>query len=144
MTWVVVARGHPGITAKHRTTLMLTRDREVGPRGNCIIAVSADKAGPDLPQELKDSIRAGRDILITLEVEGMVEKIHAKGHPLLSLDHPKDLVVRKSRFVCGRTLAVEANKAAADLRRKFVAALKNPANVLRMKIEVSAAHPATC
>jgi hypothetical protein len=122
---------------------MVTKDWDVGPRGDCIIAVAADKAGPDLPLELKSAIKAGRELLITLEVEGMVEKIRAKGHPLLTLDHPEDLVVRKSKFVCGRTLAVEADKAAADLGRKFVAALRNPANKLELKIEVSAARPAT-
>jgi len=143
MSWVIVARGHPEITARHRTTFMVTKDREVGPMGDCIIAIGADKAGPDLSSELKHAIRAGRELVITLEVDGMAEKVHAFGHPSLVLSHPTDLVVRKSRFVCGRTLAVGADKAAADLRRKFVAALRNPATKLELKIEASAVHRAT-
>jgi hypothetical protein len=138
MSWIVVAKGHPAITARHRTTFMITKELEVGPKGDCIIGVAADKAGPDLPPDLKDAIRAGRELLITLEVEGMVEKINAKGHPLLTLDHPTDLVVRKSKFICGRTLAIGADKAAADLQRKFVFALRNPANKIKFSIEVSA------
>jgi hypothetical protein len=142
MSWVIVARGHPGIAARHRTTFMVTKDREVGPMGDCIIAVGADKAGPDLPSELKQAIRAGQELVITLDVGGMVERVHAFGHPSLTLNHPTDLVIRKSRFICGRTLAIGADKAAADLRRKFVAALRNPATKLELKIEVSAAHRA--
>jgi hypothetical protein len=122
---------------------MVTKDREVGPMGDCIIAVGADKAGPNLPYELKQAIRAGRELVITLGVEGMAEKVHAFGHPSLALNHPADLVIRKSRFICGRTLAIGADKAAADLRRKFVAALRNPATKLELKIEVSVAPRAT-
>ena len=144
MSWVIVAKGHPGITARHRTTFMVTKDREVGPMGDCIIAVDADKAGPDLSPELKQAIRAGRELVITLKAEGMVEKVHAFGHPSLTLNHPTDLVIRKSKFICGRTLAIGADKAAADLQRKFVAALRNPATKLELKIEVSAAPRATC
>jgi hypothetical protein len=142
MSWVIVARGHPGITARHRTTFMVTKDREVGPMGDCIIAVGADKAGPDLSFELKQAMRAGQELVITLEVGGMTEKVHAFGHPSLTLNHPTDLVIRKSRFVCGRTLAIGADKAAADLQKKFVAAMRNPETKLELKIEVSAAHRA--
>lgn len=137
MSWAVVAKGHSGITAKHRTTLMITKDLEVGPRGDCIIAVGADKAGPDMAPELKRAIKAGRELLITIRAGEMIERIHAFGHPSLALNHPTDLVVRKSTFTCGRTLAIGADKAAFDLSRKFVSALQNPATRLEMKIDVS-------
>ncbi|MDI6642617.1 MAG: DUF371 domain-containing protein [Candidatus Hodarchaeaceae archaeon] len=138
MSWVVVARGHPGVTARHRTTFMVTKDREVSPRGDCIIAVGADKAVSDLPPELKRAIKAGRELSITLKVGKTVEKIQARGHPSLALDHPTDIVVRKSKFTCGRTLAIRADKAAADLQRKFVTALRNPATKLEMRVEIGA------
>lgn len=144
MSWIVVAKGHPAITARHRTTFMITKELEVGPKGDCIIGVAADKAGPDLPPGLKDAVKAGRELLITLEVGGMVEKIRAQGHPLLTLDHPTDIVVRKSKFICRRTIAVGADKAAADLQRKFVSALRNPANKIRLSIEVSEVHQEAC
>ncbi len=136
MSWIVVARGHPGITARHRTTFMVTKDRGVGPKGDCIIAVGADKAVSDLAPELKRAIRAGRELLITLRAGEMVEKIHARGHPSLTLDHPTDIVVRKSKFTCGRTLAIGADKAAAELSRKFAAGLRNPATRVELKIEL--------
>lgn len=137
MNEVIVAAGHPKITAKHRTTFMVTKDPEVGPKGDCIIAVSADRAVRDLSPKLKRTIRSDRELVITLKAGRMFEKIHARGHPLLTLDHPTDIVVRKSEFVCGRTLAIAADKAAADLSRKFVGALKNPTTKLELRIELS-------
>jgi len=125
------------ITAKHRTTFMLTKDTEVGPRGDCVVAVGADRATVDLDPELKRAIRSGHGLVITLRARGMIEKIRARGHPLLTLDHPTDIVVRKSGFTCGRTAAIGADKAAADLSRKFVAALQKPSTKLKMEIEVS-------
>lgn len=134
---VIVARGHPRITAKHRTTFMVTKDQGVGPKGDCIIGVGADKAVSDLSPGLKRAIRTDRELIITLKVGGLIEKIHARGHPSLTLDHSTDMVVRKSKFICGRTLAIGADKAAADMSRKFVSALKNPMTKLELRIEIS-------
>lgn len=136
MSWTIVARGHPEITARHRTTFMVTKNREAGPEGDCIIGVGADKAVSDLAPELKRAIRAGHKLIITLEVGGMVEKIRARGHPSLTLDNPTDLVVRKSKFTCGRTLAIEADKAAAELSRRFVDSLRDSTARIELKIEV--------
>jgi len=41
--------------------------------------------------------------------------------------------VRKSSYVCSRTLAVKANKAAKDLSRRLVEELRNP----RQKVQIS-------
>ena len=124
--WVVRARGHPNITATHRTTFMTTRDPEVGPRGDCIIGVKAEMGAAHLPQALKNLVRSGKEFIIRISAGGVEEKVMAKGHPALSLVHPRDLVVRKSRFLCGRTVAIEADKAAIDLSRKLIAKLKDP------------------
>lgn len=114
---------------------MITKEREVGPRGDCIIAVDADKAVSDLASEIKRAIRAGCGLLITLKAGGMSEKIHAWGHPSLTLEHPTELVVRKSKFIDGRTFAIGANKAACDLVRGFVTCLRDPTTRIELKIE---------
>ncbi len=134
---VIVARGHPGVTARHQTTFMVTKDLEVGQKGDCIIAVGADKSVSDLSPELKHAIRTDRELVITLKVGGLIEKIHAWGHPSLTLDHPTDIVVRKSKFTCRRTLVIGADKAAADFSRKFVGALRNMTTKLELRIEIS-------
>jgi hypothetical protein len=120
----VRARGHPLLTALHPTTLMITREEEVGPRGDCIVAVGADRSVADLSEEVKEGIRRGGRVTVRMEAGGRVETVRGWGHPSLPLDHPADLVVRRSSFVCGRTLAVRADRAASDLSREFVRELR--------------------
>jgi len=132
----ILARGHPRIKARHPTTLMITKDEEVGPKGDCIVAVGADKSAKDLGETMKQAIRAGHKVRVTLKVGDIAEVIHGLGHPALSLKHPTDIVIRKSRFMCGRTLAIEADKAAGDLSRTFVAGLRDPAVEIQILVEV--------
>ena len=133
---LITARGHPMITATHLTTLMITKDREVGPHGDCIVAVAADKAAADLDRVLKRSIKAGRLVKITFEVRDTLVVVNGSGHLDLALDHRTDIVVRKSAYKCGRTLAIEADKAAADLPRDFVSRLRDPLSKIQVSIEV--------
>lgn len=135
MGWVFLARGHPKITAKHRTTFMITKDKTVSSRGDCIIAVRADRSAAELDSDLKRLVRSGGPLLLTLRYGNLVEKVRAWGHPSLTLTDTHDMVVRKSRFICGRTLAIGANKAASDFSREFVSALSDPRTKLEMKIE---------
>jgi len=64
-------------------------------------------------------------ITITIEAGEVKEVVKARGSPQLSFTHPMDLVIRKSDYVCGRTVAVRADKAACDLSRRFVEKLQN-------------------
>jgi hypothetical protein len=54
---VVHAFGHPNIQSIHPTTIMLTKERQVTKRGDCIVAVGADKSVADLSPEFKDALR---------------------------------------------------------------------------------------
>jgi hypothetical protein len=115
---------------------MLTKDRELGPRGDCAVGVEAEKSTADLDPNLKRALRSGSDVVITISAGGISEEISAKGHPSLPLDHPNDLVVRRSDFICGRTLAILADKAAVDFSREFVEILRDPFTTVEMKIRV--------
>jgi hypothetical protein len=137
LEWIIKARGHPNIKAEHETTFMVTRDPEVGPKGDCVIGVAADHAAADLDPELKQALKSGKPILITLKAGGFSELVRARGDPSLPLDHQRDLVVRKSEFVCGRTVAVSADKAAVNLSRKLIETLRDPEATLEMRIEVN-------
>jgi len=130
------ARGHPRITARHLTTLMITKEEEVGPKGDCIVAVCADKGAKDLSETLKRAIRAGRRVRVTLKVGDAAEVIQGFGDSGLAQENPTDIVIRKSRFTCGRTVAIEADKAAGDLSRTFVSRLLDPAAEIQVSIEV--------
>ena len=133
---LITARGHPMIKATHPTTLMITKDREVGPRGDCIVAVAADKAVADFDRAFKKSIKAGRPVKITFEVGDALAVVNGFGHPDLALNHRTDIVVRKSAYKCGRTLAIGADKAAADLPRDIVSRLRDPFSNIQVSIEV--------
>jgi hypothetical protein len=47
------------------------------------------------------------------------------------------MVVRKSSYIDDRTLAVNADKAAADLPRKLVEKLQNPKQKARITLKVA-------
>ncbi len=136
MEEVVIARGHPNITASHQTTLMFTKDSKIGLEADCIVAVAADKGAADLSKSLKNAIASGAEMEIIIEVSGLVEKIQGQGHRELSLLNPVDMVVRKSDYTCDRTLAIKADKSASDLPRDFVSFLKDPDKVVKIIIRI--------
>jgi hypothetical protein len=134
---LITAKGHPKIKATHRTTLQITKDAYLSERGDCIIAVEASKGAADLSRDFVRLARSsGSVITVILEVGNIKELIHGRGSQLLTYAHPTDLVARKSRFVCDRTLMVNSDKAACDLSRKLVKLLKNPDQEVRIQLIV--------
>jgi hypothetical protein len=134
---VIHAKGHGNILATHPTTLEFTREDNLSRRGNCIIAVSADKSMLDFRPAFKEMLRrenAGLTILI--EAGGITETVNASGSARLTLVDPIEMVVRKSSFVNDRTLAVKADRAAADLSRDLVRKLRNPAQKVNITLAV--------
>ena len=123
----IVAFGHENIQAIHPSTLMFTRERHLSKTGDCVVGVAADKAVADLNQEFKEKLkRPNAKLTIIIEAEGLTEQIDALGSPKLILTHPTDMVIRKSNYICDRTLAIHADKSANDLPRELVEKLKNP------------------
>jgi uncharacterized protein len=132
---VVLARGHKNVLATHKTTLEITKEHDLSKRGTCIVAVSADKALSDLSQKFKETLRnENAKLTIQISVGDITETISACGKPQLILTHRTDMVVRKSNYICDRTLAVQADKAACDLPRGFVEKLKNPKQKVKITL----------
>lgn len=137
ITESIIGLGHKNIRATHRTTLEITKEKELTVRGDCIVAVSVDKGFPDLKPKFKELLRKdGARVTILIDAGGIIETVSASGCSRLVLSHPMDLVVRKSDYVCGRTLAIRADKAACDLSRKLVAALQNPSQKVKITMTV--------
>jgi hypothetical protein len=135
----ILARGHENIHAAHRTTFEITKENTLSKKGDCIIAVSANKALADLTTQFKETLRKeNAKITIRINAGETAEVVNAFGSPKLILTHPTDIVVRKSNFICSRTLAIRADKAACDLQRKLVEKLRNPMQEIKitMTIEV--------
>ncbi len=137
VTVVFSARGHENIVATHRTTFEITKETTLTKRGDCVIAVEATRAAVDLPLEFKQAARReGARITITIEANELEEVVKAKGSPQLTFTHPTDLVVRKSSYVCSRTLAIGADKAASDFSRKLVEKMKDPHQEITVTLTV--------
>jgi hypothetical protein len=139
ITEIIFAYGHENIQATHESTFEITKDARLSEKGDCIIAVSADKSMADLSPEFKEKLRReDTRIVILIETEEEAEAVNAFGSQRLTLTHPRDIVVRKSDYVCSRTLAIQADKAACDLSRKLIKKLRNPKQRVKitLKIEV--------
>jgi hypothetical protein len=137
VTEIIIARGHENVKATHKSTLEITKENELSKRGDCIIAVSADKTMADLSSDFKENLRKeNAKITILIETGDALEVVNALGHPHLTFTHPTDMVVRKSNYICSRTLAIHADKAACDLSRKLVEKLKNPTQKAKITLTV--------
>jgi hypothetical protein len=132
---VILARGHEKISATHETTIEITKEARMSENGDCIVAVSANKALGDLSSEFKKNLlKDHADITISVEAGGVTETLSAHGSSRLILTHPTDIVVRKSSYVCSRTLAIHADKSACDLSRGLVEKLKNREQNVRITL----------
>jgi hypothetical protein len=137
LTDEVTFHGHPLLSAVHTTTIELTKNTEITKRGNCIVGISASKGVSEIPAEMKRLIRLDRSLVkLSFQVAGEVFDIRAYGDSRLSLSHKEDLVIRKSDYVCDRTLAIRADKAAKDLPRKMVRILKERTALGKLRISV--------
>ncbi len=137
ITECITAFGHKNVKAKHKTTLEITKEKELSIRGDCIIAVSADKGLPDLKPRFRELLRReNAKLTILIDAGDVVDVVRAFGSPMLILSHPTDMVVRKSGYICGRTLAIRADKAACDLSRALVKKLQTPEQRVEITLTV--------
>jgi hypothetical protein len=139
-TEIIYANGHENVQSRNRTTFEITKAQFLTKRGDCIIAVGADKGAADLNFNFKEAARnENARITITIDAGGEIETIDAWGSPQLSFSHPTDLVVRKSNYVCDRTLAIRADKAAKDLSRKLVEKLHDSNQTVKITLTAKSA-----
>lgn len=137
VTVVFSAHGHKNVLSTHRTTFEFTKEAALTKQGDCIVAVKSTKAVVDLPIEFKEAARKeGARITVTVEADELKETIMAEGSPQLQFSHQTDLVVRKSEYVCGRTLAIRADKAAIDFSIQLVEKLKDPKQEVKVTLVV--------
>lgn len=136
----IVFHGHPMVRSLHPTTIEITTDEKLTERGDCIVGVGATKGCEQLSETLKTALRSDRaNVMIRVLVGEEVFGFTAEGDRGLELSHPHDMVIRKSRFVSGRTLAVGASAAARDIPRSIVSKLRNSKTVGTLEIEVRGA-----
>ncbi|WP_455645262.1 DUF371 domain-containing protein [Methanosphaera sp.] len=130
MEYSFIATGHENVTSLHKSTFEITTDKSLTLKGDCIIGVNSDKTLNDLPDELKELIMTDdTKIELILETDNACDNIIGYGSSNLTLDHPSDMVCRKSTFTCNRTLMIKSDKAAVDLDKELINDLKQGSNL---------------
>ena len=127
MRFEIQFSGHENIRSNHQKTIEITKESHLTPQGDCIVGVNASASCADLPQELKNKLKnSDSKITFSISVENYEFIIKGNGHHDLILTHEEDIVIRKSDFICPRTLAVKCDKASDLLPRDMVELLRNP------------------
>ncbi|RPJ51243.1 MAG: DUF371 domain-containing protein [Methanobacteriota archaeon] len=138
-TEVVRCRGHPLVRGGHPTTFEVTKEAHLTAAGDCIIGIAADKGAADLSPAFRAALARDDAIVRTrLSAGGVVIEIAGRGSSRMALDHPTDLVWRRSSFVCGRTVAILCDRVAASLPRPLIDALSSGEQLL---VEISCVTP---
>ena len=130
--------GHPNVRSLHTKTIEITKDEHLTPRGDCIIGVRANKACADLNESLKNRLKSNSVVVKTeIIVENESFLITGMGDNRLSLLNLHDIVIRRTKFACPRTMSVLCNKASSEVPRKMVEKLqdRDTKGVFRITVE---------
>ena len=126
MKLTLKTHGHTNVTSKHKTTFEVTTDHEISIKADCIVGVASEKSMKDFSEDFKKAMRrTDVEIKVILSTKNAHDEITGFGHSDLLLNHPTDIVCRKSNYICGRTLMINADKAACDLNSDLINDLKN-------------------
>ncbi|MGI0003717.1 MAG: DUF371 domain-containing protein [Candidatus Nitrosotenuis sp.] len=138
MRFEIPFHGHKNIRAYHPRTIEITTEPDLTLQGDCIIGVAADYGCKEIPEKLKKKLRrSDSQITIMITVNGKSFKVAGKGHKDLKLENPHDIVIRKSKFLCPRTLAIGCDKSSEDMPREMIKQLQDPKTKGLFVIEVT-------
>ena len=130
MKFEIEFSGHENIRSNHQKTIEITKESHLTTQGDCIVGVNAKSSCADLPEELKIKLKnPDSKVTFSIKVKDEYFVIEGRGHPDLILTHTEDIVIRKSDFICPRTLAVKCDKASDLLPRNMVSLLQDPKTV---------------
>lgn len=106
--------------------------------GDCIIGVASTKGAADLSWDFKRILANDRSHLVTVLSAGGIEVvIRSRGSSLMELDHPTDMVWRRSSFVCGRTVGIFSDSTAETVPRELIGILSTGAEMtVRMTVSI--------
>ena len=118
---IIRCRGHPLVLGTHPTTFEVTCEDHLSKNGNCIVGIAAEKGCAGLSPAFKSVLTHDDAVLITLlECDGVSVTVRSRGSSQLLLDHPTDMVWRKSTFICGRTIGIISDRVALTLPRELM------------------------
>jgi hypothetical protein len=119
-------KGHPNVSGRHPTTFEVTKEDHLSSRGDCIIGIEGDKGAADLSPLFVNMLARDDAVLVTrLYCRDRTVTVISRGSSAMTLDHPTDLVWRRSNFVCGRTVGIGSDYIAKDLPKALISLLRN-------------------
>lgn len=130
--------GHPNVRSLHSKSIELTKDGYLTPKGDCIIGIKANKACTDLEESIRRGLKSNSAIVkIEVIVEDESFIIKGRGDDRLTMLNPHDIVIRRTNFVCPRTMSVLCDKASSDMPRELVRLLQHQEQkgIFRITIE---------
>ena len=138
MHFEISFNGHKNIRSLHPKTIEITTKPDLTLNGDCIIGVDASCGCNDIPVQMKNLMRNSKsEILFTISVNDVSFKIKGNGHENLILTNPHDIVIRKSSFICPRTLAIHCDLASDSIPRQMIKSLQNPDSKGVFSIDIS-------
>jgi len=119
--------GHENIRSLHPKTIEITTESHLTVNGDCIIGVNADHGCNDIPERMKLLLQNSKsNVNCTITVKDFSFKVKGRGNDKLTLKNPHDIVIRKSSFVCPRTLATNCDTASDAIPRQMIKLLQDP------------------
>jgi len=127
MRFEIQFSGHENIRSNHQKTIEITKESHLTPSGDCIIGGNASASCADFPYSIKKKLQnPNSKVNFSIKVGSHEFIVKGRGHEDLILTHHEDIVIRKSNFVCPRTLAVKCDKASDLMPREMISLLQNP------------------
>jgi len=111
---------------------------ELTQKGDCVVAAGSEKGLVDLDPRLRNAMRGkGSEITLELVVGETSFSVSGKGDPRLTFCHPRDMVARKSAYICDRTLMIKADKASCDIDSSMLRLLQDSNQEVTVTITVT-------
>jgi hypothetical protein len=132
----IIAWGHPKITGRSETRIEITKGNEPVNEKDAIIGVKANKSCEDLSEKLKNYLKFGGELKMTIAVGDIEDIVIAHGSPALKFIDEKNISIQKTDFINERTLAILADKSACDLKEELVKKLKSSSTKVKIVLEI--------
>jgi hypothetical protein len=101
------------------------------------VGICSEKGLSDFDSEFKKLAKSEKaQIICKIIWDNKMEIIKGKGHPKLTFQDPNDIVIRKSNYICDRTLMIKSNKASIDLDDELINKLKIGSTRIKVICEV--------
>lgn len=126
--------GHENLLATHKNTLEFTKEDFLTKNGDCILGINASFDS----RKLKSLLKFNTNFELLIKVGDLVDSLDFVGN--IDFVSDKELVIRRSNFVCERTFGINASKTAFEINREIVKKLQNPSVsaeiIIRPKIKL--------